>query len=181
MFRNAAKINAIDSSATPRALAPSALSTRIPSSFATPRGILSVPVPLRLITRSFVAARRTRSEIGSTPAIHPTHSGNRWSNCSSVGTRPGFAKINSKFSGVTIGAVTQASGPWTSNLTQVAGGNCSNAGQTGALQVGGATAPATAAATDAGDPLIAVGRADSLAVGAATALVPALLALVLSV
>jgi hypothetical protein len=94
-LRRAANIKAIVNSATPRALAPSALSIRMPSSCATPSGILSVPVPFRLITRSFFAARNTRSEIGSTPAIHPTHSGKSSRSCSSVGIRPGFVKINS--------------------------------------------------------------------------------------
>ena len=86
----------MDNSATPLALAPSAFWTLIPSSFARPSGILSVPVPFLLITRSSVAARKTRSEIGSTPAIHPTQPGTSARSCSSVGTWPAFAKTSSK-------------------------------------------------------------------------------------
>ena len=95
MFRKAANIKATVNSATPRAFAPFARSILIPRSFATLRVILSVPVPLRLITRSFVAARKTRSEMGSTPGIYRTHPGNSWSSCSSVGTWPGLAKLSS--------------------------------------------------------------------------------------
>src|SRR5450759_948209 len=87
--RSAHMVRARVSSATPWAFAPAARSTRTPARSAAAMSIESVPVPLRLITRSPVAARRTRSLIRSTPASQATHPGTRSRSSSSVGNRPG--------------------------------------------------------------------------------------------
>ena len=80
------------SSATPRALAPSALHTLIFNFLAASKSMLSRPLPLRLITRRARADSRTFAVTGSTPARKPTQSGNNCVSSPSVGNLPAGEK-----------------------------------------------------------------------------------------
>ncbi len=83
------------SSATPRALAPSARSTRIPRRSQAARSIESTPVPFRLMAFRSVALASTASVIFSTPASHPTQPGSRRISSSSSGDLPGVQNTTS--------------------------------------------------------------------------------------
>ena len=76
------------SSATPRALAPSARHTLMFNFFAASKSMLSRPLPLRLITRRNWADSKTFAVTGSTPANKPTQSGNNCVSSPSVGNLP---------------------------------------------------------------------------------------------
>jgi len=76
------------SSATPRALAPSALHTLMFNFLAASKSMLSRPLPLRLITRRDRADSRTFAVTGSTPARKPTQSDNNCVSSPSVGNLP---------------------------------------------------------------------------------------------
>ncbi len=68
MPRAAARAWPKASSATPRALAPSARRTTTPRAWAAGRSMLSTPVPFRLMTRSRSALPRRAALTFSTPA-----------------------------------------------------------------------------------------------------------------
>ena len=94
--RARARIMPIASSATPRALAPSARRISMPRRRADSRSIASTPVPLRLMTRRSEAAESTSSVIGSTPASQPTQPGRSCFKSAAVGIFPAGGMTTSK-------------------------------------------------------------------------------------